>query len=69
MKAPLILCSSSVPINVKKIFKLVIARCMDLKPSIPEIKQIGHPLFEYTSWPLHGDPKDKTKEKPAEETA
>jgi len=66
MKAPLILCSSSVPINVKKIFKLVLARALELKPSIPEIHQVGYPLVEYTSWRLHGEPetdKEKDKEK------
>lgn len=68
MKAPLIFSSSSIPINVKKIFKLVLARTLELKPSIPEIHAVGHPLLEYTVWRLHGDhvPEEgkKVKERP-----
>lgn len=55
------------PLNIKKIFKLVLARMLDLKPSIPEIHTVGHPLLEYTAWRLHGD-KDKEKEKEKEPT-
>merc|ERR1712113_1065796 len=36
MKAPLIYCSSAQSINVKKIFKVIIAKVFDLKPKIKE---------------------------------
>lgn len=68
MKAPLIFCSSSIPLNVKKIFKLVLARTFDMKPSMAEIHTVGHPLIEFSTWKLHGDPTDK-KEKGEKEAA
>jgi hypothetical protein len=40
---------------VKKIFKLVLARSLDLKPSLTEIHTVGHPLLEFTTWKLVGD--------------
>ena len=36
MRAPLIYCSSAQSINVKKIFKVIIAKVFDLKPKIKE---------------------------------
>merc|ERR1712173_364701 len=36
MHAPLIYCSSAQSINVKKIFKVIIAKVFDLKPKIKE---------------------------------
>eukprot|EP01126_Amoeba_proteus_P039612 TRINITY_DN4190_c0_g2_i3.p1 TRINITY_DN4190_c0_g2~~TRINITY_DN4190_c0_g2_i3.p1 ORF type:complete len:147 (+),score=23.41 TRINITY_DN4190_c0_g2_i3:364-804(+) len=61
MKAPLLFSSASVPINVKKIFKIVLARALGLQCTIPEIHTIGHPLFEYTSWRLYGEEKAEEK--------
>jgi len=49
MKAPLIFCSSSFSINVKKIFKIVLARAFDLKCTVPEIHNVGEPVIEYTN--------------------
>jgi len=48
MKAPLIFCSTAHSINVQKIFKLVLSKVFDLKSTIPEIKQIGEPIIEYS---------------------
>jgi len=47
MKAPLIFCSASVPINVKKIFKIVLSKTLDLKCTLEQEHIIGQPLFEY----------------------
>jgi len=49
MKAPLIFCSSSYSINVKKIFKVVLARAFDLKCTVPEIHNVGEPIIEYSN--------------------
>lgn len=49
MKAPLIFCSSSYSINVKKIFKIVLAKAFDLKCTVPEIVNVGEPLIEYNN--------------------
>ncbi|KAI8072471.1 small GTPase [Gongronella butleri] len=48
MKAPLIFCSTSHAINVQKIYKIVLAKAFDLHCTIPEISEIGGPIFEYT---------------------
>eukprot|EP01124_Arcella_intermedia_P025062 TRINITY_DN43_c0_g1_i1.p1 TRINITY_DN43_c0_g1~~TRINITY_DN43_c0_g1_i1.p1 ORF type:complete len:225 (+),score=20.54 TRINITY_DN43_c0_g1_i1:58-675(+) len=47
MHAPLIFCSSAYSINVKKIFKIVLAKAFDLKCNVPEITQPGEPIIEY----------------------
>jgi len=47
MHAPLIFCSSAYSINVKKIFKIVLAKAFDLQCTIPEITKVGDPLIEY----------------------
>jgi len=47
MKAPLIYCSSSHSINVKKIFQLILANVFHLRPKVAEIKKISEPLVEY----------------------
>jgi len=47
MHAPLIFCSSQYSINVKKIFKIVLAKAFDLKCNVPEITQPGEPIIEY----------------------
>jgi len=50
MKAPLIFCSSSHSINIKKIFQIVFAKVFQLKCSVQEISTVGHPIIEYTKW-------------------
>ena len=40
MDAPLIYCSSAQGINVKKIFKIIVAKVFDLKPKIKEQKDV-----------------------------
>eukprot|EP00029_Vermamoeba_vermiformis_P003661 TRINITY_DN14200_c0_g1_i1.p1 TRINITY_DN14200_c0_g1~~TRINITY_DN14200_c0_g1_i1.p1 ORF type:complete len:276 (-),score=60.85 TRINITY_DN14200_c0_g1_i1:126-953(-) len=47
MNAPLLFCSSSHSINVQKIFKIVMAKCFNLKLKIPKISKIGDPIIEY----------------------
>ncbi|XP_063933251.1 uncharacterized protein LOC135145053 [Zophobas morio] len=47
MKAPLIFCSSAHSINVQKIFKIILAKCFELKCTIPQIIEIGEPLLQY----------------------
>lgn len=47
MKAPLIFTSSSMGINVQKIFKIVLSKSFDLKCNIPVISDIGAPILEY----------------------
>ncbi|KAJ6249644.1 protein tem1 [Anaeramoeba flamelloides] len=46
MKAPLIFCSAKVPINVRKLFKIILSRVFDLKCRIPKITQVGDPIME-----------------------
>jgi GTP-binding protein of the ras superfamily involved in termination of M-phase len=50
MKAPLIFCSASAPININKIFKIVLSKVFQLKCTVAEISTIGHPIIEYTQW-------------------
>jgi len=47
MTAPLIYCSSSHSINVKKIFQLILAKVFHLHPKCAEITKISEPLVEY----------------------
>ncbi|KAJ3437453.1 protein tem1 [Anaeramoeba flamelloides] len=46
MKAPLIFCSAKVPINVRKLFKIILSRVFDLRCKIPKITQVGDPIME-----------------------
>ncbi|KAJ3437374.1 protein tem1 [Anaeramoeba flamelloides] len=46
MKAPLIFCSAKVPINVRKLFKIILSRVFDLRSKIPKITQVGDPIME-----------------------
>jgi len=55
MKAPLIFCSVQASINVKKIFYLILSKFLNVNLKIEEIKQVGYPLLEYTSWRLQGE--------------
>eukprot|EP01084_Bolivina_argentea_P296795 511211_1 len=48
MRSPLIYCSSLAGINVKKIFKLMIAKVFDLKPRMKEVHSIDDAIFEWT---------------------
>jgi len=50
MKAPLIFCSAAAPINIQKIFKIVLSKVFQLKCTVAEISTIGHPIIEYTKW-------------------
>jgi len=47
MKAPLIYCSSSHSINIKKIFQLILANIFHLRPKVAEVKKISEPIVEY----------------------
>jgi len=47
MKAPLIFCSSSAPINILKLFKIVLSKVFQLPCKVEEISTIGHPIIEY----------------------
>jgi len=47
MKAPLIFCSSSHSINIKKIFQLILAKIFKLRPKVPESKNFREPIVEY----------------------
>uniref|UniRef100_A0A6B2LJC3 Septum-promoting GTP-binding protein 1 n=1 Tax=Arcella intermedia TaxID=1963864 RepID=A0A6B2LJC3_9EUKA len=47
MHAPLVFCSAAYSINIKKIFKIVLAKAFDLKCNVPEITQPGEPIIEY----------------------
>lgn len=47
MNAPLIFSSTSVSINIQKIFKIVISKAFDLKLKIPEIVNTGEPILLY----------------------
>jgi len=52
MKAPLLFCSSSHSINVKKIFQLIIAKVFHLRPKVEEITKMTEPIVEYKAyWP------------------
>lgn len=51
MKAPLIYCSSTHSINIKKIFQIVIAQVFHLRLKFPEVKKFTEPIVEYkTNW-------------------
>ena len=51
MHSPIIYCSSAQSINVKKIFKLAIARVFDLKPKMREsTDHQREALFEWTAY-------------------
>jgi len=47
MKAPLIYCSSTHAINIRKIFQIVIAQVFHIRPKIPEVKKFTEPIVEY----------------------
>jgi len=65
MKAPLIFCSSSQSINIKKIFQIIIARVFHLTPKVTEVTKVGEPILEYKeSWPRRSKKKYKTKISP-----
>lgn len=67
MKAPLIFCSVQASINIKKIFNLILARYLNVNLKIEEIKEVGYPILEYTSWRLQGDPGGGAAERKDEE--
>ncbi|KAF0972413.1 hypothetical protein FDP41_009316 [Naegleria fowleri] len=47
MKCPLIYSSAAAGINIKKLFKLVLAKVFDFPPNIDKITTVGEPLLEY----------------------
>lgn len=47
MNAPLIFCSTSASINIRKIFILILAKIFDIKWNVPEIINTGEPLLIY----------------------
>ncbi|KAL6931119.1 related to Ras GTPases [Hanseniaspora guilliermondii] len=47
MDAPLVFSSTAASINVKIIFKIIVAKAFGLDLSVPEITQIGDPLLIY----------------------
>ena len=47
MKSPLIYCSAQAGVNVKKLFKLVLAKVFDLNPGVEKITNVGEPILEY----------------------
>merc|ERR1739838_462458 len=63
MHAPLIYCSSAQSINVKKIFKVIIAKVFDLKPRIKEVHDATseHGLIEFEA--TNGDADDVSDKK------
>jgi len=62
MRAPLIFCSSSHSINIKKIFQIIIARVFHLTPKVAEVTRYGEPILEYkASWTRRSRKKDKSK--------
>jgi len=63
MKAPLIYCSSSHSINVKKIFKLVIAKVFKYIPRVEEMHKATDPIVEYKENWTRGQKKGKEKKK------
>ena len=64
MRAPLIFCSSSHSINVKKIFQIIIAKLFNFKANIHECKRVGEPIVEYMQdYPDEGDDKKKGKKR------
>ena len=74
MKAPLIYCSSSHSINIKKIFKVAISKVFHLNCNVPEISTLGEPIVEYknthrrkssASGTPNGSLKGKDREKAA----
>lgn len=47
MKCPLVYSSAAAGINIKKLFKLVLAKVFDLKPALDIISNPGEPIIEY----------------------
>lgn len=47
MKAPMIFCSSSHSINIKKIFQIIIAKVFNVNCKVDEIHKVGQPILEY----------------------
>jgi len=50
MKAPMIFCSSSHSINIKKIFQLIIAKVFHLRPKVLESTKVTEPIIEYKAY-------------------
>lgn len=61
MKAPLIFCSSSHSINIKKIFQTIITKVFSVPGRFDEIKRVGQPILEYKNDYRSKDKKGKSK--------
>jgi len=60
MKAPLIYCSASRSINIKKIFQIIIAKVFHLVPRVAEVNKCTEPIVEYkASWGKRQRRKEK----------
>merc|ERR550525_2287605 len=62
MKAPLIYCSSSHSINIKKIFQIIIAKVFHLRPKVAEAKKHTEPIVEYKAIWAKRSKKAKAKQ-------
>lgn len=67
MKAPLIFCSSSHSINIKKIFQLIISKEFNCRPRIAEVKKVCEPIVEYITVWRQRSKKAKKKAKKIEQ--
>lgn len=47
MRAPLVFCSSAMGIGVNRLFRLVFQRAFSLEVDVPQVHEVGEPLFEY----------------------
>lgn len=47
MKAPIVFCSASAGINIKKLFRLVMCKVFDLEVDIEQINNVGEPIIEF----------------------
>ncbi|KAH7828203.1 Spg1, Ras superfamily GTPase [Monocercomonoides exilis] len=62
MKCPLIFASARISINVKNIFKIVLAKLLDFKPQIEEIHEPLCPILELEPYAQHtADGKEEEK--------
>ena len=59
MKAPLVFASARISINVKSLFKIVVAKLFGAKPAIQEFHQPNEPILEITPY----TPPEEEKEK------
>merc|ERR1711879_715077 len=63
MKAPLIYCSASKAINVKKIFQIIISKVFNVEPRVKELTSENDPIIEYKKQGNSNKKKERKKEK------